>query len=426
MTRAFWVWLHRWAGLAMAGFLIVVGSTGSVLAFLPEINHWLTPDLYPGERAGIELDAATLARRAESIVPEARATTVYLGYPGSVEIGMKARAGAPALDFDYLHLDPIDGTERGRVRSHGLPKTKNDIMPFIYAIHKTLAIGAIGDWMLGAVAAIWTLDCFVAFYLTSPPLGERARKGFLARWKPSWRVKLSGSFYRVNFDLHRASGLWLWAILLVFAWSSVFFTLPGFYTSVTRRLFDFEPPGWARVATPQSDARRPMEWEEAQATGERLMADQARAHDFTIERPLALYNRHEKGFYEYRVRSSRDIGDTGGATSILFDSHSGELKTSILPTGHRGGVTLTTWLVELRRRHAVRHGRLYLAEETFGAAGACATGGDAAGAGGGNGSDVRCRADICARSGETARLPRARGARRLGRGLGIAAGPGAG
>ena len=113
MTRVLWVWLHRWAGLAMAGFLIVVGLTGSLLAFWLEINQWLTPELYPGDRAGIELDAATLARRAEALVPLARATTVYLGYPGSVMIGMEARDGAPPLDFEFIHLDPIDGHELG-------------------------------------------------------------------------------------------------------------------------------------------------------------------------------------------------------------------------------------------------------------------------------------------------------------------------
>ena len=90
-----------------------------------------------------------------------------------------------------------------------------------------------------------------------------------------------------------------------------------------------------------------MEWEAAQATGERLMAEQARQHGFAIERPLALYHLRDKGLYEYRVRSSRDIGDKAGSTSILFDSRSGELKTLSLPTGHRSGTTLTTWLVEL-------------------------------------------------------------------------------
>lgn len=79
LTPAFWVWLHRWVGLAMAGFPIIVGLTGSQLAFWLEINHWLTPEMYPGDRPGIALDASTLARHAEAIVPQAQAKTVYLG-----------------------------------------------------------------------------------------------------------------------------------------------------------------------------------------------------------------------------------------------------------------------------------------------------------------------------------------------------------
>jgi uncharacterized iron-regulated membrane protein len=210
-----------------------------------------------------------------------------------------------------------------------------------------LAIGRIGAWILGIVALVWTIDCFVAFYLTLPLLKRNTARDFFTRWKPAWLVKLCSSFYRVNFDLHRAGGLWLWAMLLVYAWSSVFFTLPNFYTRATKLVLDYDQPVWAQEATPQTDARAPMEWEEAQAVGERLMGEQARQHGFTIERPLALYNMREKGLYEYRVRSSRDIGDKAGWTSILFDSRSGELKTLSLPTGHRSGVTLTTWLVEL-------------------------------------------------------------------------------
>ena len=150
-------------------------------------------------------------------------------------------------------------------------------MPFVYGLHMYLAMSGIGDWILGAVALVWTIDCFVGFYLTLPAGGERSRKGFFARWKPSWLVKLKSSFYRANFDLHRAAGLWLWAMLLVYAWSSVFFTLPNFYTRATQLVLDYEAPVWAQAGTPQTDARPPMEWEAAQATGERLMAEQGRA-----------------------------------------------------------------------------------------------------------------------------------------------------
>jgi hypothetical protein len=45
MIRGFFVWLHRWVGILMAGFLIVVGLTGSLLAFYGELNHLLAPEI---------------------------------------------------------------------------------------------------------------------------------------------------------------------------------------------------------------------------------------------------------------------------------------------------------------------------------------------------------------------------------------------
>lgn len=346
MTRSFWVWLHRWAGLAMAGFLILVGLTGSLLAFWLELNHWLTPELYPAPRPGIELDMATLARRAETIVPQARTTTVYVGYPGSAMIGMEAREGAP-LDFGFIHLDPISGKELGRATWGGLPHSLNDVMPFVYNLHMYLAMSGVGDWILGFVALIWTIDCFVSLYLTLPLAHRHGGKSYLARWKPAWLVKIRGSFYRVNFDLHRAGGLWLWALLLVFAWSSVYFTLPTFYSRATQLVLDFEQPYWSHEEGKSDGPRTPMEWGAALAAGRRLMEEQAQQHGFSVERPLALYELRDQGLYHYRVRSSRDIGDKAGATSVNFDAYTGALQSVNLPTGLHAGNTITTWLIEL-------------------------------------------------------------------------------
>lgn len=347
MTRAFFVWLHRWAGLGMAAFLIIVGLTGSLLAFWLELNHWLTPELYPTPRAGVALDGAALARSAEAILPHGRINTVYMGYPGFASVGVEARDGAPPLGFDSLHLDPIDGHELGRVSWSGLPAQTADIMPFVYRLHMFLAMSGIGEWILGIVAIVWTIDCFVGFYLTLPPPGDRARKSFLARWKPSWLVRSNSSFYRLNFDVHRASGLWLWAILLVYAWTGVYFTMPGVYARVMQAASEFEQPVWSQHGEGHDDPRPPLPWEKALETGRALMDEQAGLNGFAVYQPLAFYRLHGQGLYEYRVRSSRDIGDRAGATSVFFDMHTGELKQLSLPTGLRSGNTFTTWLVEL-------------------------------------------------------------------------------
>lgn len=55
-------------------------------------------------------------------------------------------------------------------------------------------------------------------------------------------MKLSASFYRINFDLHRADGLWLWMMLFILARSSVYWNLNGFYAKTTQLFFDYEQP----------------------------------------------------------------------------------------------------------------------------------------------------------------------------------------
>ena len=46
MTRKFFVWLHRWFGLAMAVFLVIEGITGSMLAFNPQLTRLFNPRLF--------------------------------------------------------------------------------------------------------------------------------------------------------------------------------------------------------------------------------------------------------------------------------------------------------------------------------------------------------------------------------------------
>jgi uncharacterized iron-regulated membrane protein len=56
--------------------------------------------------------------------------------------------------------------------------------------------------------------------LDDPPAGA-GRRSWWQRWRPAWQIKWSGSAYRINFDVHRAFGLWLWAMLLIVAFTSV-------------------------------------------------------------------------------------------------------------------------------------------------------------------------------------------------------------
>lgn len=347
MIRGAFVWLHRWTGLLMASFLIVVGLTGTVLAFKVELDRLINPQLLVTPKPGQQpLDLATLAEHAEAQEPHARATYFQCNIPGHMMIPMSPRVdpvkGKPyQLDFDHVFLNPYTGEEVGRRMEGEILQGRINVIPFIYKIHTSLALGNFGYWTLGVVALIWTLDCFVGFYLTLP-----AGKGnFWRNWKVAWLVKWRSSKFRINFDLHRAVGLWFWPLLLVFAWSSVMFNLSPVYDKVTRAVFDYHSdldvyslPGMHTNATPRLD------WHAAQARGAQLMQAQAELHGFTVLQPRGMGFDPSVCVYFYDVHSSKDVSDRGWETTIWLDGDTGELRKYWPSVGQHSGNTVETWL----------------------------------------------------------------------------------
>lgn len=353
MIRLFSVWLHRWIGLLMAGFLVIVALTGSLLAFNSELERLISPQLYAAPRPGVApLDLGALAERAEALAPEAYVTGLYVAEPGQVKVSVRPRkdpaTGRPyVLGFDQLFLDPWTGDELGRRTRGDISQGWLNLMPFILKLHYALALNTTGAWVLGIVALAWTIDCFLAFYLTLPV----AIAGFWERWKPAWLIKRRAGAFRLNFDLHRAGGLWVWPVLFIFAWSSVMFNLRPVYDWVTSAVLDYEAPALHvhGAATPYPIKTPRFDWRAAQATGQRLMAEQALNHGFAVEQTQGLRYSLESGMFTYSVRSSVDVTERAGGSSVVFDGDTGALQSLKLPTGQHSGNTVTTWLSALHQ-----------------------------------------------------------------------------
>ena len=223
--------LHRYAGLTLALFLVIVGLTGSALAFYDEIDAWLNPDLMhvpPGRPA---LSASELVSRIEAWDDRIRVTNVTLpgdsGHAARAYVQPKAPALAADLDyaaqlgFDQVWADPASGEVLGTRDRGACCFGRAELMPFIYRLHYTLhAPGRIGVWLLGGISLLWAFDCLIGFYLTLP-----RRRPFWSRWRKSWKVKTDAGGERANYDTHRASGLWLWGVLFLLAVSGVYFNL---------------------------------------------------------------------------------------------------------------------------------------------------------------------------------------------------------
>lgn len=280
MRRVFGL-LHRWAGLLTAAFLFVTGLTGAVISWDHELDEWLNPHLTDARTTGPARDALGLAREVEQRYPNVQVTYVPLvAEPGhSLALGVDPRVNSATgtmyePGFNQVFVDPASGAELGK-REWGAvwPVTTENLVSFLYVLHYSLHLPEMwgidhwGLWLLGGIALIWTLDCFIGFYLTLPQrkraqqaaraaddiAGDApvaASRTYWQRWKPAWLVRWKAGATKVNFDLHRAFSLWTWLLLFIIAFTAfslnlyreVFFPVMSLVSNVTPSPFDVRTP----------------------------------------------------------------------------------------------------------------------------------------------------------------------------------------
>lgn len=328
-ARDICVHLHRYAGLLLAGFLFMAGLTGSVIAFQEEVDTWLNPDLFTARATGPTLDPSEMVARAQQQDPTIRLSYFFIvPEPGRTLEARVVPKTDPAtgkpyeLDYDRIYTDPASGEILGKRKFGACCFSRADLVPFLYMLHAQLTIGPTGLIIMGSVAMLWMLDCFIGFYLTLP----RGRP-FLRKWKAAWQIKRGAGAYRLNFDLHRAGGLWLWLVLLTLAVSGIYLTLsePVFRPVVS--LFSEVTP------SPITQARQRLQQGLHDTSKPRLSLDaavaiagrEAAARGWHL-RPTSIFDAEALG--AYGVFFFPSLGDRGtglGTPVIYLDDRSGEI-----------------------------------------------------------------------------------------------------
>jgi uncharacterized iron-regulated membrane protein len=382
MNRHFWVLMHRYCGLTMALFLIVAGLSGSILAFYHELDGWLNPECSPDHlHISIQnrplLDPFELRERALKQVPEARIDLVNLpvkpdeAYSLMLQPRLNPETGENfPLGYDSIALNPYTGEEIERnpvspEQEGYFPLTRKNILQFVYALHYQLALGEMGMWLFWVVVVIWTVDCFVGFYLILPPrrkqnniqphLTKRQEtRSFWQRWQVAWKVKWPASFFRVNFDLHRAFGLWLWLMLFIFAWSSVmleihvFDKLPPVYDKVMQTFFDYPPDEPLRINLTKTVPDPAIDFRTAHVIGQKLMQAQSEMRHFKVKQEVGLYYDQSHGDFQYIANTDREMDGKSLAATVKFDASTGKLLWSDpIAVGDYSGLTIKSWLFSL-------------------------------------------------------------------------------
>ena len=404
--RRICLWIHRYTGLVMAGFLIIAGFTGSLLAFHDELDNVFNHQLAQIERQDApQLPIATLHDKVVAAYPEYN----FSSMPTSLEAdksalfsvdrarGQSARNQPKAL-FQEVYVNPYNGDIVG-TRDKDAWAWRNTMWK-VFWLHRDLLLGDIGKLMLGVIALIWTINCFIGFYLTFPravnnkkvsqktvpKTTPKKRASFIKRWLPAWKIRRKTNTFKLNYDLHHAFGLWLWLMLFTIAWSSVGFNLKSVYQPVMQVVVGFEgrqgkerEKGRANKADQSSaqvlSAIAPVSKETSSAAlvnkakvnkdnSIAYLTEQANIaaqnNGVTVKQLLGIRWVAEEGQWQMRFKTNKDIGTHGGASSIIVNAATGKVEKVNFGYQSSFGSKVDQWLSALHMGH-ISHGVGHLA-----------------------------------------------------------------
>jgi uncharacterized iron-regulated membrane protein len=346
--RAVWTVVHRWLGLVLAGFLIMAGLTGAVLSWDHEIDEWLNADMLETPARGPLKTPLELADAVLASAPGAEISYMTLGLvEGEAAMFMvrplPAAAGgqAVALDYDSVFVDPVSGQITGQRNSRSFALSQRNLMPWLRHLHESLLAPRFwgtdrwGYWFMGSIALLWVADSFVALLLTFPLRLKKRAPGLSAalgswwrRWMPSWRLRRGAGAYKLNFDLHRAGGLWIWAIIVVVAFTSFSLNLyrEVFYPVMSR--ISTTTPGPYETLKPAPQAVPQLSFAQAIAIAEA----EARRLDFA-QPAGGIWWGGDFPFYNISFFDPHDeTGAMGmGLSNIYVSSENGEVLGTYRP-----------------------------------------------------------------------------------------------
>jgi sulfite reductase (NADPH) flavoprotein alpha-component len=230
--RQVWFQLHWFIGITAGTLLVVIGLSGSLLAFREELVDLFNPGVRQvAVQATLRLTPAQLVAVAAPLHPDQRLTSLILySEPGSaVRVGFAAKPGERR--GENIYVDPYTGAATGPLRY-------DDAFEWIESLHRWLLLPREpGRIVLGTLAL-----CLMGLALSGLYLRWPRRMVDWRTWL-TFDTKLKGRSFL--WGLHSVAGTWLMVMYLVFTASGVYWSF-----DVVRDTVD----GWAGVKRPPREA----------------------------------------------------------------------------------------------------------------------------------------------------------------------------
>jgi uncharacterized iron-regulated membrane protein len=303
--------IHLHMGLAAALFLVLLGVTGSIMAFEGDIDHWVHPGAWYVRPAGQALPEADLIAKVEAASAPARVGAILI-------VPEKNLAQAMQLsDRTTVTVNPYDGSILSRAQG---PNGTQKLLGQIHQLHLRLAPEPRGSWpKVGKKIVSWAGLLLCLLVPTGLILWWRTKRASIQWKKTSW--------FRRCFDAHHMIGLYAGLFLWIAAFTGI---LIGFDWGEEAIYKVTGSAGPSRTPPPQSTPAP----ESATISVDRAMEIARQALPAPIE--VVQIPRNPKAAYNFVLRVPEET--TGSAHSTVgVDQYSGKvLQVRDFRTDSRG------------------------------------------------------------------------------------------
>jgi len=203
--------LHRWIGLVLGTWLVLVSLSGGLIVFRDEIEDFVQGGLTRVVPNGPRTALQPLYESALLQHPGAVFHTVNL--PELADRAISFWGHDQQGRSFHVYADPYTG------RLLGSQLAERNVTESLYLFHAQLLCGGLGEQVNGLGSLVWTVLLVSGVLLWIPVRGRSWAEGLRVMGNAGWRRRV--------FDLHRALGIWTLIPLLVVVVTGAYFPFKG-------------------------------------------------------------------------------------------------------------------------------------------------------------------------------------------------------
>lgn len=330
--RARWLWLHRWLGLVLGVWFVLLGLTGSALVFYPDLDPLFDARIAPRAAAGpVSIEA--VAHALSQAHPQRTAGwRIELPAPGQALVTARYLKPAETAGQHFAPLLATVDTRTGQVVANRF--WGQTVTTWLYDLHYTLLLGEWGHKAVAVVGLLLMASTVSGLWLWWPRPGH---------WRTALHFKRCASTPRRTYDLHKWSGLIGAPFLLVLGLSGAVL-------------------GWPAVADPvialfSAPTVPPAPLSTRGSAGPRLNAD-AVLQQLHLQWPQAdvrwidVPGTAPTAAYRIRLRLPGDPGDRFPSSIVWLDARTADVLAVRTPDQFTGGDVFKQWMHPLHSGEA--------------------------------------------------------------------------